>query len=242
MEKTYEPQEVKAKIKSLMPWVSALAFLLCLLLVGTAQAQQAVVPGRSVGRVFLGMQRSDVQKILQLPRRSRSLPASALPAPHRPGRYTVDQWESGTHLLTILYRNAQVVQVEIDSPQFAAPGGVSVDTPFAIIRRRFPRMRVDQYIGTVQGQEKSGEVFVCADDVQRGIAFTQYPDTATYVDLPRLKPDRLIVHLPGQRVLPVEADPHSVLKTRPRSQDDDLPEMRAWFAGAPLRKITKGSH
>ena len=229
-----------SKKKLLVPWVSALAFLLLLLSPETAQAQQAVVPGRSVGRVFLGMQQSDVRKILQSPRLSRSLPASALPAPHRPGRYTVDQWESGTHLLTILYRNAQVVQIEVDSPQFTAPGGVSVDAPLATVRRRFPKMRVDQYIATVQGEEDSGERFFCADDVRRGIAFTQYPDTATYDDLPSLTPDTLIVHLPGQRALPVPADPQDIVKPNLR-RDDFLFKTRNWFAGSPLHKITKGS-
>ena len=206
-----------SKKKLLVPWVSALAFLLLLLSPEAAQAQQAVVPGRSVGRVFLGMPRSDVWKILQPPGRRRTVPTSAFPAPHLSGRYAVDKWESGTHSPTILYRNEKVVQVEVDSPQFAAPGGVSVDTPFATLRRRFPRMRVDEYVATFEGEKDSGEEFICADAVQRGIAFTQYPDTATYVDLPRLKPDRVIVHLPGQRVLPVEADPHSVSKIRPRS-------------------------
>jgi len=211
---------------------------------GAARAQQAVVPGRSAGRVFLGMRRGDVWKILRSPRRHRSVRSSVLPAPHRPGGYAVDQWESGPRSVTILYRNARVVHVEVNSPQFSAPGGVSVATPFAVLRRRFPRMRVDQYLSTdvTGGREDSGAVLFYADDVRRGIAFTTgtQDDAVTYDELPRLKPDSLIVHLPGQRVLPVDADPHSLLKTERRSHDDYLPEIRDWFAGGPHQNIKKG--
>ncbi len=210
-----------------------------------ARAQQAVVPGRSVGRVFLGMQQSDVWKILLSPRQRRSLPASALPAPHRPGRYALDEWGDDSHSLTILYRDAKVVQVEVSSPRFTLPGGVSVATPFAVLRRRFPRMRVDQYHSTGGVEDEGiGDVGFYADDVRQGIAFTSsiLDDEDTYNELPRLKPDSLIVHLPGQRALPTDTDPSIHIMAAPHSRDNYLPELRAWFAGGPHRKITKGGH
>ena len=232
--------------KTPAPTMPILVAVLLLLPLGAAWGQQAVMPGRSAGRVFLGMPRADVWKRLHPPLRHRSLRSSALPAPHRPGRYTVDGWGRGSRSLTVLYRNARVVQVEVNSPQFIAPGGVSVATPFAVLRRRFPRMRVDEYgmIQTLRDGTPSDALSFYADDVKRGIAFTTgtQDDQATYDELPGLKPDSLIVHRPGRPVLPVEAASDTRVTTEPHSWNDFLPAIRAWFAGGPHQKITKGGH
>lgn len=222
---------------------SSLVRTLCVLLaMGTtpAVAQQTVVAGRSLGRVFLGMPRADVWKILHRPGRQRT--ARGIPAPHPRGAYTLDTWSgAGGRFLSVLCRDGRVVQIEANGPQFATAQGDSRAAPFAAVRRRHPRMRVDAYgfSETDRGQPAGGFVNFYVDDVRRGIAFTSgtQDDESTYDDLPKLKPDTLIVHAPGARALPVSEDPETQVAVEPHDpQNDYLPEIRDWFAGGPHKK------
>lgn len=53
-------------------------------------------------------------------------------------------------------------------------------------------------------------------------------------------PAGLAVHLPVQRLLAVAVDPDSRVTAEPADGQGYLPEIRAWFAGGPHRKIDQG--
>ncbi len=222
--------------------VQALCVLLAVGAAPAAIAQQTVVAGRSLGRVSLGMPRADVWKILHHPGQQRTV--RSIPAPHPRGVYTLDTWNTkGAHSLSVLCRGGRVVQIEAAAPQFTTAQGDSRESSFAAVRQRHPRMRVDAYgfLETDSGQPAGGFVNFYMDDVQRGIAFTSgtQDDESTYDSLPKLKPDSLIVHAPGARALPVSADSQTRVVVEPHDSNDYLPEIRAWFAGGPLKKVHK---
>ncbi len=203
------------------------------------QAQTAVVPGRSVGRIFLGMARADVWKVLGKPSDTESFVSSALPTTHRPGHYTLDLWIGRTSLyqVDVLCCHAVVVQVEVDSPQFATADGISAATPLTFLRMRFPKLKVAEYMG-VRGSGRNAASVDYADDVQRGLAFSfsPYTDAGQIADLSKLKPDRVIVHLPSRDVLPSEAYIHTFELTSAGDPASSLRSIRAWFAAKPLKQ------
>jgi hypothetical protein len=225
-----------------------LVLALALLAAGPVLAQGAFVPGRSLGRVALGMPRADVWKTLGRPARRRIV--RGLPAPHPLVSYTLDTWdgspEQGARFLFVLCRNGQVIQIEDSGPRILLGQNVSwVGTSagtFTDIRRRYPRMRVEAYDFT---NYDSGHTTFYADDVRDGIAFTLVSvgdSRYDYNALPASKPDTLVIHAAGSRALPVTDDLQMIVTVdapTPDSMGKYLPQMRAWFAGDPHHTLPK---
>ncbi len=203
-----------------------------------AQPQTAVVPGRSAGRIFLGMARADVWKILGKPFDTDSFVSSALPTTHQPGHYTLDLWLGRTSLnqVDILCCNAAVVQIEVDSPQFATADGISAATPLTALRTRFPKLKVVEYMGVREGGRNAAPVDY-ADDARRGLAFSfsPYTDAGQAADLSKLKPERVIVHLPRRAVLPSGAYAHTFEPISANDPGNSLKSIQAWFAASSPR-------
>ena len=220
-----------------------LQYVLLAAVVAPAGAQQAVVAGHSVGRVSLGMSREAVIQALGRPASSST--SVSIAAPHPAGRYAISEWgrghgDSAGPTLTVTFRDGRAVQIETTSARFVTADGVSVATPFRLLRQRFPRLRVEQY-----GYDERGgggfTIFQC-DSVGRGIAFTTgtQDEEATYEGLSRSHPDSLIVHPPGRAALATADDPGTRVSVEPHQRDDYRPKIRGWFAGAPHRTGHKG--
>lgn len=183
------------------------AALLCTAAFLAAPARAAdpvTLPGRGVGRIFLGMQRDDVIRSLGNPYatfyprvgKSSGLPRSAQ------GAYVEDEWMSanGRYELQVVYRRGRVAQIRTDNPQFAAADNLSVQSPMADARRHFPGMTAHAYL---IGEDDA--VTYYADSVKDGIAFefATQDDIALADDIAVTKPLALIVHEAGSPVLPI---------------------------------------
>lgn len=213
-----------------------------LLSVAAAAAEPNIVPGKSIGKIALGMNRSAIYRILGSANQSHRVPSSRIPGRYLAGRYEVATWwkkkkSSPGPMLTVTLRNNRVVQIETDSAAFTTAGGTSLGAHFSALRNRYPHMRVDQYgVGETEG---GGFVKFYMDSVRRGIAFTQgtQDDESTYDGLPTSTPESIIIHLRGQRVIPTIFDRTEDVTVQPPSASDYLPDIRAWFAGGPHRKV-----
>ncbi len=83
---------------------------------------------------------------------------------------------------------------------------------------------------------------IYADDIPKGICWVQFlehDDSYPIGYLPKFAPDKVIVHLPGRRVLPDEAGQWSLQEPHPETDGHWMNQVRAWFAGGPHPKIHK---
>lgn len=175
-------------------------------------ADHAAVPGRNLGRVRLGMTREAVRKLLGRPHVSYRVARTDNKTLKRtPVPYETDVWrssgDSDPRILTVVIQAGKVVQIEANSPAFVTPDGVGVGTSFAAIRRKHPGMTATPYL-LHDPQMDAGSAYVqyAVDDVKRGIAFTvgTQDDEGLARELPKLKPNSLIIHEPGRPALPIE--------------------------------------
>ena len=194
-----------------------------------AQAQTAAVPGRSVGRVFLGMERADVWKILQKPHRIYTVP-------HGMSLYSEDDWNSGNSKLEVVCEHDKVIQIEFNSPRFTTPDGLSTQASWSQVRRRHPSMTVKCY-DFEYGYDASdaGAVSYYVDDTRQGITFTlETPQTVEPQDINTLRPSTIVTHRPGFRAVPIY-EGHWVKF----ASDDDpgsLRVIRNWFTPKGARR------
>ncbi len=169
------------------------AVLLALCLGRTAWAQDTAVPGRSAGRVFLGMDRADVLKILHKPSKSRSVQ-------HGTTRYSDDEWISGEHTLSVVSEHDKVTQIRFNSPRMVLTDGLSVQSLCPQIRRRHRTMTVREY-----DVLEEDHLLFHMDDVRDGVAFTMQMQAYPEPDLlKRSSPNEIIIHRPGVPAVPIE--------------------------------------
>ncbi|MDQ3812588.1 MAG: hypothetical protein M3347_01400 [Armatimonadota bacterium] len=153
-----------------------------------------VVPGRSVGKVRLGMTRTTVHQKLGKPGktarwRSGLVQDSWLASP-------VKEFDERT-FVHVLYKKNKAIQIEFNSPRFVTTTGISMRSSLAQFRAKHKKPRVRAYV--YADPDGSGYVGYYYDDVKRGLTFEL--GTQDYFDA-RATPHSLRVHLPGRPVLP----------------------------------------
>lgn len=191
-----------------------------------AQAAGSAVPGRSVGHVFLGMDRADVWKILGKPGLSQTVP-------HGMSLYGEDDWNKGDRRLTVVSERDKVIQVEFNSPRITTTDGLSTATALSQVRRRHPVMTVRLY-GLEDGPDHGSEGFYI-DDVKAGIAFTISTQEAVETSYLRSPPATIIVHRRGYRAVPIYEGHWSALEP-PYDDPEGLHLIRSWFTPAGSRR------
>ena len=187
----------------------------------TARAEGSAVPGRSVGHVFLGMDRADVWKILGKPKRSTTVP-------HGMDLYGEDDWVKGTYpTLTVTSLRDKVVQVEFDSPRITTTEGLSTNSTLAKVRRQHPAMTVRAYLvkGDVLSADQDYAMPYYLDDVGGGIAVTCAPYEGIVRESLRDRLDTIIIHRPGVAAVPV----YNGHWAAPGKDPDALAQLRQWF-------------
>lgn len=116
-------------------------------------ADSTIIAGRSIGRVRLGMSRTEVHRRL-------GPPSDAQPG----GKHDFYQNKSNASELVVTYRGSSVVEIFTTSPQFSTPQGITTHSAYAQVRKRYKHLR--------QSVQEMQEVRACIyDDVRHGIAF-----------------------------------------------------------------------
>ena len=168
-----------------------------------------VLPGKGIGRIFLGMRQSDVRQSLGNPQGTyypHLGTKSGLPRAWQ-GSYLQDEWLSpqGKYQLDVTYRRGRVVEIATTNPAYALADGTSVKTTCAVLRRRFPQMTIHNYDLAAPGNPPDESTSYYADSALRGIGFEfGVPDNTSFVDtVATSKADALLVHAPGTPILPI---------------------------------------
>ena len=171
-----------------------LAWSLTALSVTTVAASDyIIVPGHSVGRVWIGAKRNTVHEVLGKPGETRQ----------RHDGLTEESWLSNnsptkskaSDFLKILYKGSRVIQIEATSPRFSAWGLSRRSNPH-IIRKRFRQMWISVYAYPVEGKWLTRYYY---DNARRGITFTVPVRNAKEV---ATQFESVIVHRRGHKVIP----------------------------------------
>lgn len=164
----------------------------CLLLLIFASATAAtaqdfkIEPGLRAGKIALGISRQEVHRILGQPSATYSMQ----------GKLTGDVWMANTgNDVRIVYRRGQVVQVKVTSASFKTPEALTTESPLAEVQKHYSKLRKSRHF--VHGS--GGGLIDYYDDVRRGIAF-EFTSVAS--ETPDFKPYAIVVHRPGQLVIP----------------------------------------
>ena len=193
-----------------------------------ACAAGSAAPGRSAGRVFLGMDRADVWKILGKPGLSQTVS-------HGRSLYGEDGWYKGDRQLTVVSERDKVIQVEFNSPHITTTDGLSTATALSLVRRRHPVMTVRLY-DLDDGPDHGSDGFYL-DDERVGIAFTLARQEAVELADLNNPPTTIIIHRPGRRAVPIYEGHWSALEP-PYEDPESLHLLRSWFTptGSHRRK------
>lgn len=164
MQSMKQLQAWRWQLRSLRPVAVAFVFLT---LADTVLADNyKIVPGHSLGKVWIGAKRDAAHKILGNPTSTHG----------RDDKMIEDVWrlprtaakETHTYFYKALYSKNRIVQLETNSPMFSSWGLSLRSEPYEI-RRRFGRMRVSIY-DCVVDERRAFRYFY--DNTLRGIAFT----------------------------------------------------------------------
>lgn len=153
-----------------------------------APGDLVITPGRGIGKVRLGMTRSQVRHALGAPRYTKRWGRDLLE--ERWARKPKDDSDFPPYV-SLLFREERVVQVEVSSGDFATARGLSTKSTFRQIWRAYPQLRVREYLY----EDYRGLYF---DSVDRGLAF--YGGGQADLE-PHYSPEAIIVHPPGARVI-----------------------------------------
>ena len=137
----------------------------CLLLTDSAKAGEfTIMPGHSVGRVWLGAPHATVRRIWGRPYLIQ-----------RAGPYAIEGWRTDKKNLnsstSAVFKRGRVVQLETDSPRFVTPHGVSIRSNLGYIRRVFGKMRQLSFGRNDPDPEVANHAANYLDAVRRGVAF-----------------------------------------------------------------------
>lgn len=174
-------------------------FIFCLLSSVSVKAGEfAVMPGHSLGRVWLGAPHATVRKIWGRPYLIQ-----------RDGSYTVEFWrvdkKSKEHFKSAVFRHGRAVQLETSDPRFTTPHGVSVNSNLGYIRKVFGKMRVISFGRDNPDPEIAGHAANYYDSTKRGVAFEL--NMGYRADLSaRAVPHTLFVHRRGYKFINVQGD------------------------------------
>ncbi len=155
-------------------------------------ADYRIEPGKGIGKDSLGSTRSRVHTRLGQPTRSERS-ADGL---------REDTWRSASgagqkvpqHAFTTLFTDDTAVQLEVSSPAFKTADGLSTATLFGELVKKLPKLWVSQFLM----DDGDGTCVLYYDDVERGLAFSWSGHDEV---LPGSKPEGVIVHARGSRVL-----------------------------------------
>ena len=159
---------------------------LCMIALPLAAQDFKIEPGRSIGKIELGMTRPVVHKTLGKPAATYRMA----------GKLTGDVWMANTgNDVRIVYMNGRVIQIKVTSQSFSTPAGLTTNSSLSEVQKHHGNLRKTRHF--VHGS--GGGLIDYYDDVRRGIAF-EFTSVASTT--PDFKPYAIVVHRPGKPVIP----------------------------------------
>ena len=170
--------------------------------------QPSIRPGVGLVNLKLGASRATAEKALGAPTKINHLKNGLTEAYWLLGR---PSYSPGATLLfeRDKFKHDKIVQIETALPQDTSPGGISIDSNFRTVLKRYKNLRASAY-GWMEIDGGAGYVRYYYDAVKAGIAFTlgtqddeatsEYMFTA-FTGTDAVKPRSIIVHLPGHPVI-----------------------------------------
>ncbi len=148
---------------------------------------QQVIPGEGIGVIALGDSRMEVLEKAGEPMQADS--EQVADSLYR------DEWVRGDAVVSALFYNVVVIQVQVDGPAFNTPAGLSGYSSISEIRTVYPDMNISVMAHDMEN--------MYLDDVDRGIAFSVRG--AREHELANEDGDviNVFVHLPGEEVIAV---------------------------------------
>lgn len=197
----------------LLPLLTSLSLLASPFYLVPVSAQATAVPGRSIGRLSLGMPRTEVWKHI-----GRPMAAGTFTVSGRVYRLDVRRNPSSSNRVEVFSQHGRVVQIERD-----VTDAQRREYLFPSLRRQHPHLQARLYTE----YEGNGSTIV-ADDVLQGGAWAVYIHDYKHNEfnthlLSEIGPDRVIIHRLGVQVLP---SPGKIKDTH----DPYLGDIHAWFA------------
>lgn len=154
----------------------------------TTSGNHTIVPGHSIGKVWIGAPRDAVQKVLGKPTETHQ----------RNDKIIEDVWmspRSSTNRYKVFYLKNRVIQIETSAPVFSAEGFSLRSDPYQI-RKKFGRMRVRIYNSVFNSRQFFRYYY---DNAPRGITFSVRVHGAREV---ATRFQSVIVHRKGHDVTP----------------------------------------
>ena len=149
---------------------------------------RTIVPGRSIGKLWIGAGRDAIQKVLGKPAQTKQ----------RSDKIIEDIWllpRSSARSYKVFYLKNRAIQIETTSPTFSIEGLSLRSDPYQI-RKKFGPMRVGIYYSILNSQSFTRYLY---DNARRGITFSvrvkNSKEVATHFQ-------SVIVHRKGHPVMP----------------------------------------
>ena len=203
---------------------------------------ETIVPGKSIGKLKLGMSVLEVLRLRGRPQSTQWVGVSTGKNPKPAPTTTLELlwWEGGTaddpeSWLVAHVKRERVVQLSAMGESYKLTNGISTLSDFTRIRKAYPKLKVRAgYFGS---EEEPGYVGYFFDEVMQGLAFTKgtQDDISTVNSLPKLNPESLVVHPPRQKVLLME---DGLIGLEEKGVGETSKRIAVWLAGGPLKPIT----
>jgi hypothetical protein len=206
--------------------------------------KETITPGKGVGKLGLGMPVVEALRLRGKPQSTEwvALSTKNNPKPVPTALLELLWWEGGTaddpeSWLVALVKGERVVQLSVMGANYRLANGLSTTSDFTRIRTAYPKLQLhESYFGS---EAEPGYLGFCFDEQVLGVAFTKgtQDDVGLYSALPKLTPESIVVHLPGQRVQLVE---HGLvgLEAPEKQWREPTKRMAAWLKGGPHKPLT----
>lgn len=152
----------------------------------SAAGRNTIEPGRRIGKLELGASREAVHRAIGNPAETYHVSRGVV------GEYWTSK--SAQHQLRVFYQADKVIQISVESPQFATPEGLTTQSSLDEVRQHYKNLTKLGYFRNGSG----GTLIDYYDSAQQGIAFEFVADT----DSLKFSPAEIVVHRPGRQVIP----------------------------------------
>jgi hypothetical protein len=203
--------------------------------------KKTILPGKSVGKLHLGMTVTQARRLCGKPHSEERVGLSThkKPKPTPTPYKELLWWEGGTaddpeSWLVALVNKETILQLSVMGTDYQLPTRLSTVSDFTQVRKAYPKLTV--HAGYFGSEDEPGYVGYFFDAPRQGLAFTigTQDDISTYNGLPKASPESIVVHPAGQSVLLIE---HGLQGLPEKPLGETSQRISTWLAGGALRPL-----